>query len=122
MDYTSNYLFDADNIFMLTQTSKDMENALKTAFDEAKALLDLMQGTGLWIGQLKNEFTAYLHLLVQYHGWLAGETIPSMGTVSTVQPEADCCSEMNKAWSDMMTNMLKFTANSDAYQQLEDIS
>lgn len=101
--------------------SVEMESYLKSAFDNSKTFFSSMRESDLWVGQLKDEFLAYYHLVLQYHGWLIGETAQSTGSVSVVSPEMNCCGEINDSLKKLIEAMGAFENNSDQCSSLKEI-
>lgn len=121
MEQPYKYTFDAAGIERIHQNSAEIESHLKSSFDNSKTFFSSMIETDLWTGQLKDEFLAYYHLVLQYHGWLIGEKAPSIGSVSVISPEMNSCGEINDSFKKLIEAMGKFESESDQCASVKEI-
>lgn len=87
----------------------------------SKHLFDFFETTPLWTGLAKEKLVAYYHLLLQYHGQLIGETVPSRGRIATVKNMGNNVAKVEKALKDLLDRISTFTDNSESYKKMESI-
>lgn len=115
------YLFNYSNLQDLFNRTKQMNESLLTAFEESEKFFDSIINSTKWKGRAKEEFQAFYHLVLQYHGQLAGKTVKAVGTVSTVQVEHEPCAMAIEALNKLLINLDSFTDNSQCYKNMESI-
>lgn len=117
------YVLNPDGISDIGTLNESVRELLRTSLEKSQKFFEEMIGTDLWIGEKKEEFMAFYHLVLQYHGWLAGQSVPSFGDHgSSVKVDADCADNLCIAFKDLFNNVNSFDSNSSNYQGLEGIS
>lgn len=117
------YVFNPENISEIGSKNEEIKELLKQSFEHSKKFFEEMVDTDLWVGESKEQFMAFYHLLLQYHGWVAGENVPSYGALgSSVKVEANCAENLSEAFKSLYENITAFDSNSANYQELEGIS
>lgn len=114
-------VLDSDRFEELEKNTLQMNENLKKALLLGKDFLNMLQVTDQWNGKSKEEFQSYLHLVLQYHGQLVGEKIPSIGKVKTAKVNGNTCEVALETLQKHNRNMDQFTGNSKSYQELERI-
>ena len=119
--YDNKYVLDETQIQSIKALDKEFGEALAHSFQLSKELYSYMFESQRWLGTSKDEFMAFYHLMIQYHGWVAGETAPSLGDLSSRVVDFNCAEAMAEAWEILTKGMLDFTSNSESYKELEAI-
>lgn len=123
MGYTDKFVMNHDGISEIGTYNESIKELLKSSFDASKSFYIGMTNTDLWIGESKEEFMAFYHLILQYHGWVSGQTVPSFGKLSpSVQADANCSEQLCAAFKKLYEDMSSFDSNSVSYQGMEEIS
>lgn len=115
------YVFGPADIEVLYNNTKKMNENLKNAFEQSKFLFNLLETTTYWTGLSKEQLMAYYHLVLQYHGQLVGETVPSRGNVATVENLGDNVTEVEKALRELLERIEAFTDYSENFKKMENI-
>lgn len=116
-----NKLYNKEEFETLMKNTKEMNERLNSAFQRGKTFLDMLVDTQLWTGDSKDEFLCYFHLVMQYHGQLVGEAVPSIGKISSAKVKGKTCEIALNTLEELNRNMDEFTGNSRSYQELEKI-
>ncbi|WP_033165533.1 hypothetical protein [Clostridium sp. KNHs205] len=114
-------VLDSDRFAELEKNTSQMNENIEKAFQLGKEFLAMLQVTDQWKGKSKEEFQSYLHLVLQYHGQLIGEKIPSIGKVKTAKVNGNTCEVALETLQEHNKNMNQFTGNCKSYQELERI-
>lgn len=115
------FLFDRDCLEDFKNHTDSINNSLENAFQTGKGFLEMLAATNLWAGQSKEEFQCFFHLVMQYHGQIVGETVPSIGKISTAKVNGKSCEIALDTLTELNRNMDEFTGNCRSYQELEKI-
>jgi hypothetical protein len=114
-------VLDSDKFEELVKNTTLMNQNLMKAYQLGKEFLDMLLVTDQWTGKSKEEFQSYLHLVLQYHGQLIGEKVPSIGKVKTAKIKGNTCEVALETLQELNRNMDQFTGNCKSYQELERI-
>ena len=108
------------DILSMHQGTKHVQEKLQQSYETSKKLFESLQDPTLWFGQTKDEFMAYYHLLLQYHGCLAGITTGPYSGGGGYTVNYDCLKEMADALHELYMKLLCYPNNSNNYKQIRE--
>ena len=119
------YQCSREDLQELIHDDTEMIEHLESSFRKSLATFAVLVQTDLWQGRSKEEFTSFYHLVMQYHGWVAGMPVPSVGeypsSISSRTNGNECSKRMHKAYTDLIEKMNSFCYESRWYKDLEAI-
>lgn len=119
MSDITKYVFDYEQLGALLENTKTVNENLTSAFGLSKEVFNGLVDTIFWKGLSKDQFQAYYHLIIQYHGLMIGESVPSVGQVKSAGLKGDPCQEAQNALKELIANMDEFFNNCGIYKELE---
>lgn len=117
------YHLNKSNISSFGSAHKELQDLLDNSFKNAENLFLEVVNTKLWSGKKRDEFVSFFHIILQYHGWVAGKSVPSYANLpSTLPSDANCClEELQNAFKMLYEIMGEFDSASSSYKDLESI-
>jgi len=108
-----------DNISNMAKHTKELQDCLQETYRMSKRIYDSIT-PNLWSGKSKDEFMVFYHLLLQYHGCLAGLNTPGnnqLGRGYTIK--SDYLAEMEKALSGFYDDLCRFQTSNSNYKNMK---
>lgn len=111
------HLVDYGDLIGLYQKQGEIKAQLKHTYAKAVAVYNDISSTRCWTGKTKKAMLAYLHLIIQMHGALIGETMED----GDYRVDCDCMEEPRRAFRDAEMNLSSLPELSACLRELEEI-
>lgn len=107
-----NYKFNLSNLETATERHEQALEQFRDNYASANQLLNEIQSNTTWQGQQREEFEAFLTLIVSYHGDLVGASNHQSHGHDPYQKFVDGLKELN-------SNLESYTIDSSSFQELK---
>lgn len=111
------HLLDYTDFIGLCQKQGEVKAQLKHTYAKAVSLYNDIKDTEQWLGRNKDAMLSYLHLVIQLHGVLIGETM----LPHDYRIDCDCMEEPREAFREAMENLNNLPNMSACLQELEEV-
>lgn len=115
------YAFEVEKLRQINNSLKKVSTQMEGSFQLSQNLLNALKDNENWKGQFRNEFIAFYHLLLQYHGQLCGKTAQAIGDQGTVSAEMNPIQKMQSAVEELLDNINQLPESSENYKALKDV-
>ncbi|MDD6571054.1 MAG: hypothetical protein PUF12_01575 [Thermoflexaceae bacterium] len=109
------YLFDKTNMIEAYQAQLSITAHMETSFRLAMEIYNELETTDLWQGKSKEEFQAFFHLVMQFHGALINAQVPNGSELKITH---NFCREAQEAFRECYRNMMDFPSVSEVLNYL----
>ena len=109
-----NYSFNLSSLETAADIHEQALEQIRSVYSSANQILNEVQSNTIWQGKQRDEFEAFLTLLVSYHGDLVGEQNHQSHGHDPYQKLADGLQELN-------CNLNSYAIESSSYKELERI-
>ena len=109
-----NYSFNLPSLEIAADIHEQALEQIRSVYSNANQILNEIQSNTIWQGKQRDEFEAFLTLLVSYHGDLIGEQNHQSHGHDPYQKLVDGLKQLNG-------NLSGYTGGSSSYKELESL-